>query len=199
MKLKISIPLVLPVLCAALAAPVAADTRTAECELFHHGDRDDKHSGRCEFSQRQGYITIRLRNGKTFELSPTDEHRHYRDQKGHAVKLRDAGTSSSIYKWEKKRLEVHWNRAPDHSRREYESPDRSSNTPPALRDLVGASARHSGDEMARRGYAKRDGWADGDSRYSTWEEQENGSCVRMRVSDGRIQSIEYAAASECRR
>ena len=55
-------------------------------------------------------MTIRLKNGKTFELSPTDEPRHYRDQKGHQVKLRDANANSSTYKWEKKRLEVHWNR-----------------------------------------------------------------------------------------
>ena len=95
MKTQITIPLLLPLLWVALTAPAAADSRPAGCELFHHGDRDDKHSGPCEFSQRQGYVTIRLKNGKTFELSPTDQPKHYRDQKGHKVKLRNADAKSS--------------------------------------------------------------------------------------------------------
>ena len=110
MKPKTIAGLALPLLWATSMVPATADTTAAECDLFHHGDRDAKHSGPCQFSQRQGYVTIRLKNDKTFELSPTDEPRHYRDQKGHQVKLRDANANSSIYKWEKKRLEVHWNR-----------------------------------------------------------------------------------------
>lgn len=109
MKSKMIIAVTLPLLWAASVAPVVADTTSAKCELFHHGERDKEHSGPCGFSQRQGYVTIRLNRGKTFELSPADEPRHYRDQKGHKVKLRDADANSSTYKWDNKRLEVHWN------------------------------------------------------------------------------------------
>lgn len=74
----------------------------------------------------------------------------------------------------------------------------SSNTPGSLRDLLGSSARHVGDKMRQRGYRKRDSWVDGDHKYGAWEEQENGNCVRVGVSNGRIAIIENTSRSECR-
>ena len=116
MKSKLIVSVVAPFLLVGSMTTAVADTTAAKCELFRHGDLKTEHSGPCQFSQRQGYITIRLTSGKTIELSPGDEPRHYRDKNGHKVKLRDADANSSTYKWDNKRIEVHWNRGGSQSK-----------------------------------------------------------------------------------
>ena len=47
-----------------------ADSASANCELRKEGETRAGLSGPCTFSQRQGYIDLRLRNGDTYSLSP---------------------------------------------------------------------------------------------------------------------------------
>lgn len=62
-----------------------ADSNQATCEVRKHGDKIKDASGSCSFSQRQGYIDIRLRNGDSYSLSPTDKPNHFKDQDGNKV------------------------------------------------------------------------------------------------------------------
>src|SRR5512139_2020327 len=50
-----------------------ADTAEVTCEVRKEGETRKGASGPCTFSQRQGYITLRLKNGDSFDLSPGDK------------------------------------------------------------------------------------------------------------------------------
>jgi hypothetical protein len=89
----------------ALAAPASADTASAHCEVRKHGETEQGRSGPCDFSQRQGYVVIDLRDGEKWELSPAEEPQKFRDQKGNAV-VRTASGDSHEYKWEHKKIIV---------------------------------------------------------------------------------------------
>ena len=49
----------------------SADSAEATCEVRKDGDKKKEASGPCSFSQRQGYINIDLRNGKTISAMRT--------------------------------------------------------------------------------------------------------------------------------
>jgi hypothetical protein len=89
----------------ALPAPASADTASAYCEVRKDGETKQGRSGPCDFSQRQGYVNIDLRNGERWELSPTDEPQQFRDQKGNKV-VRTASGDSHEYKWDHKKIIV---------------------------------------------------------------------------------------------
>lgn len=89
----------------ALPAPAAADNATAHCEVRKDGETKQGRSGPCDFSQRQGYVNIDLKNGETWELSPTDAPQQFRDQKGNKV-VRTASGDSHEYKWDHKQIIV---------------------------------------------------------------------------------------------
>ena len=93
---------------AAAASQVMADSTKAHCDFYHHGDKKKEASGDCLFSQRQGYIDIRLKSGKEWSLSPHGEANHFRDQDGHKVKRRNEG-DTQVYKWEQRSIHVHFN------------------------------------------------------------------------------------------
>lgn len=76
-----------------------ADTAQATCEVRQHGEEKSHASGPCEFSQRQGYVSIALRNGKRIELSPTDKPHHFKDADGDKVVFEKHGDASA-YKWD---------------------------------------------------------------------------------------------------
>ncbi len=90
-----------------------ADSSKAHCEFYHKGEHKHGASGECLFSQRQGYIDIRLHNGKSFSLSPADKANHYRDQDGHKVRRKFDG-EVQIYKWEERAIHVDFNRHHHH-------------------------------------------------------------------------------------
>ena len=100
----ISAGFVAAALCAA-ALPASADNASAHCEVRKDGETRHGRSGPCDFSQRQGYVTIDLRNGETWELSPGEKPDHFRDQKGNKV-VRTAGGDSHEYKWDNKKIIV---------------------------------------------------------------------------------------------
>jgi hypothetical protein len=90
---------VLALLLSGRGAPVAADTADANCEVLEEGGTRKGASIPCMFSQRQGYISLDLRNGETYSLAPTDRHGEYQDQGGHKV-VRTATGNSEEFKWE---------------------------------------------------------------------------------------------------
>jgi hypothetical protein len=89
-----------------LGGPLAADEQQAECEVREHGDKKKGQSGPCLFSQRQGYIDIRLNNGKTYSLSPQGGSNKFRDQDGKSVKRTEASGNMHKYKWDHRNITV---------------------------------------------------------------------------------------------
>jgi len=85
--------------------PASADTADAICEVRKDGETKQGRSGPCDFSQRQGYIRMDLRNGETWDLEPTSHANEYRDQKGNKVKRSFEG-DAQVYKWEHKKILV---------------------------------------------------------------------------------------------
>jgi hypothetical protein len=81
-------------------APVQADTVDASCEVRKDGNTQQGKSGPCTFSQRQGYVTIDLRNGDVLSLSPGDKADHYRDNNGKKVTRTMASSRTQEFKWE---------------------------------------------------------------------------------------------------
>ena len=106
MKTSLFVPLYLAVATISLlSSPTAADTTEAMCEFRKSGETKQGRSGPCDFSQRQGYVSINLRNGERWELSPGGKPNHYRDQKGNKVVLTVRGDTNE-YKWEHKKIIV---------------------------------------------------------------------------------------------
>ena len=121
---------------------------------------------------------------------PGDRANHYKDDKGNKVERtlhKDA--EEHVYKWDNKKIVVKF--------RQHES-RHHDNVPPSLKDMIGDRARRMDSELERRGYRQRQRWVDGDTKYSAWQEQENGTCVAVAVSGGHIRSIEYTSQNECR-
>ena len=78
-----------------------ADSAQASCEVRKDGKTLQGKSGPCTFGQRQGYITIDLKNGDTLSLSPVGSGPDsYKDDKGNRVTRTSATTSGMDFKWE---------------------------------------------------------------------------------------------------
>ena len=99
----------------AFSAPVLADQVQADCEVHEHGDRKNKQSGPCEFSQRQGYIDIRLTNGTSYSLSPQGAPDRFTDQNGKNVRRTEASGNMHKYKWNHMNIVVRFNGSSAHS------------------------------------------------------------------------------------
>jgi hypothetical protein len=96
------------------AVAANADTVDARCDVFPKGDDKATFSGLCSFSQRQGYITIDLKNGTIYELSPAgDKPGNYVDKDGKpAYRESGLGKLGQIYRLSKQSLYVYWDTAP---------------------------------------------------------------------------------------
>ncbi len=175
---------------------VTADTTSATCKFYHKGDHKKEASGPCQFSQRQGYIDIRLRNGKQFSLSPHGEANHYRDQKGHKVKRRMEG-DTQVYKWDQRAIHVSFDGG-SHSGDKYHSGHHEyGNTPRDLQDLVGARGGMAEDQLRDRGYVLANSSKSGQNAYSNWHHKHGGQCVSIHTVDGHYRSIVYAPPFDC--
>ncbi|KAA1191815.1 hypothetical protein F0M18_09775 [Pseudohalioglobus sediminis] len=178
------------------SAPALADTTSATCEFYHKGDKKSEASGPCQFSQRQGYVDIRLRNGSQYNLSPHGEANHFRDQKGHKVKRRNDG-DTQVYKWEERAIHVHFHGG-SHSGHDYHSGHHSNgNTPQDLKDLVGARGGMAEDQLRNRGYVLANSSKSGKDVYSNWRHRHGGQCVSIHTVDGHYRSIVYAPQFDC--
>lgn len=93
-----------------LAHSAQADTTQARCDVYPRGEDTATSYGPCTFSQRQGYITITLEDGTTYELSP-DPNRAatYTDQNGRTATREDTGDQGiTIYRLADVSIFVYW-------------------------------------------------------------------------------------------
>jgi hypothetical protein len=67
-----------------------------------------------------------------------------------------------------------------------------------LQSLVGMKGRSAEAEITSKGYTYRGGTQIGDSSFTYWEQPRTNSCVAVRTTDGRYQSITYTEPKNCR-
>jgi hypothetical protein len=184
---------------AAWAHPTLADSMEAHCEVSKDGDKWKGASGPCQFSQRQGYISLDLANGDKYSLTPTDKADHFKDQRGNKVVRTKAGGNSQTYKWEgNKKIVVTFSAAASSGHASSASYQAGA-TAPDLADLVGAKGGQAEGELQRRGYQYASGSTAGNAKYSAYYNHSTGRCVMIRTEDGRYQSIVQAPPSDCGR
>jgi hypothetical protein len=87
-----------------------ADTTPAHCDLYAPGEDYAYLSSNCTFSQRQGYVTITLKDGTTYELTPSPtQAATYTDQNGRpATREDELGTDGVIYRLADVSIFVYW-------------------------------------------------------------------------------------------
>lgn len=98
----------------AVVPPALADTVEARCDVFPAGEDRAISSGLCTFSQRQGFVTIRLQNGDTVELRPNGTKPDaFLDAKGEPAR-RDIleGKRGHVYRLATRSIFVYWDLAP---------------------------------------------------------------------------------------
>ena len=181
------------------ALPALADTTEARCEYLKEGEEKKKASGACTFSQRQGYVDIDLRNGKTFSLSPGERADHFKDEKGHKV-VRKASGDEHTYKWDNGRTII-VTFGSSHTRHgdSGEGARSTGETPRDLRDLVGGDlvGGDVDDELTERGYRHVDDSVSGNEVWSNWKSR-SGDCVTVHFDKGRrVRSIVNAPSADC--
>ena len=184
---------------AGMAQTAWADSAEASCDLYKHGEHKQQASGPCDFSQRQGYVDVTLRNGKSFSLEPGNQADHFRDQNDNRV-VRHASGNSHTYKWDGKKIVVNFGgRDNDDSYQEpsHQSSGQAGDTPRDLRDLVGQSGGEAEDQLMERGYKLSNSSESGDAVYSNWRNRHTGQCVTLRSVDGWYESIVYANDYDC--
>ncbi|MCP9827354.1 hypothetical protein KBZ19_02470 [Synechococcus sp. L2F] len=98
----------------AVASPALADTVDARCDVFPAGEDKATSSGLCTFSQRQGFVSIRLKGGQTIELKPNESMPNaYFDERGEPAKREILdGKRGQVYRLEKQSIFVFWDTAP---------------------------------------------------------------------------------------
>ncbi|MEA5571940.1 hypothetical protein [Calothrix sp. UHCC 0171] len=95
--------------------PAKADTVKARCDVYPKGQDRASSSGLCNFSQRQGFVSIQLRkNGKRYELKPVgNKPGNYVDRNGKAAYRQSGlGKKGQIYRLANESIFVYWDTAP---------------------------------------------------------------------------------------
>ena len=92
------------------AHPTLADSTRSECGISNSIEQKPEFTSSCVFSQRQGFVTLRIEGGDYFELTPFgDTPGNYRDQDGNAVyRRRGLGEDGLIFKMPNTYLFVFW-------------------------------------------------------------------------------------------
>ena len=82
-----------------IAFAAKADTVAAHCDIYAPGDSYPSLSHNCTFSQRQGFIDVRLDSGRVFDFSPVgDRPGNFVDENGKAVyRQAGLGTDGQIF------------------------------------------------------------------------------------------------------
>jgi hypothetical protein len=98
----------------ALAPQVLADTVQARCDVFPAGEDRATSTGLCSFSQRQGFVSIRLQNGRTIELRPNESKANaFFDAKGAPARREILGDQrGQVYRLATQSIFVFWDPAP---------------------------------------------------------------------------------------
>jgi len=168
-----------------------ADTASATCEVHDkHGKVEKAASGSCEFSQRQGYVDIKLANGVAHSLSPADAANQYKDAKGHKV-VRSMSGQDQVYAWSDTKIVVRFDGGA--------GAGEVGDTPSDLKDLVGGK-RVGGevdDELTKRGWAQGKSDVAGDDVWSYWSK--GGRCVVVKLNAQRkVDSIVNGVEADCK-
>jgi len=87
-----------------------ADTMRAECGFSNDPGQRPEQTSSCTFSQRQGYINVRIDGGAELELAPVgDQAGNYRDQDNNPVyRQRGLGDQGQLFKLPNRYLFVLW-------------------------------------------------------------------------------------------
>ena len=89
-----------------------ADIKTIQREMVQEavkkGEKAKKGTGPCKISTRDGLIDIELKNGRTFNLKPTQKDNVYKDQEGKKVVRSEESTKSTRFKWDHAGITVTW-------------------------------------------------------------------------------------------
>ena len=103
-------PVAAATLLVSLGSVAQADTTTARCDVYPRGEDTATSSDPCTFSQRQGYVTITLKDGTTYELTPLPtQAAAYIDQNGRpATREDELGTDGVIYRLADVSIYVYW-------------------------------------------------------------------------------------------
>lgn len=180
--------------CGALAT-AHADTTSATCEVREDGKVKKEASGPCEFSQRQGYVDIKLKSGFTHSLSPVgDSANEYKDAKGHKVE-RSMNGENQVYKWDDKKIIVSFGGGSGDAGGGGEVGDPA----PGLQDLVHGKMRGGEveDELAKRGWKQGKVDVQGDDVFSHFYKGEQ--CVVVKFDKSRhVASIVNGMMIDCK-
>ena len=180
--------------CGALAT-AHADTTSATCEVREDGKVKKEASGPCEFSQRQGYVDIKLKSGFTHSLSPVgDSANEYKDAKGHKVE-RSMNGENQVYKWDDKKIIVSFGGGSGDAGGGGEVGDPA----PGLQDLVHGKMRGGEveDELAKRGWKQGKVDVQGDDVFSHFYKGEQ--CVVVKFDKSRhVESIVNGMMIDCK-
>ncbi|MUG96931.1 hypothetical protein F7734_33155 [Scytonema sp. UIC 10036] len=200
MKLLTNSVLAIALLIASLSVSIKAkaDTVNARCSVYPKGEDRASWYGSCTFSQRQGFIGIKLQNGRRYDLRPVrNRPNQYRDQNSRSA-YREMDGDRQIYRLARESVYVTFDTSAGNSG----NPENSGGAQPSagtpvssLRDLVGARAGQAENVVTQRGYRFVKSNTGGNSVYSQWLEGRTNYCVTIRTIDGRYQSIVYAGGS----
>lgn len=97
----------------AFSPSAQADTVKARCDFYPKGEDWASASVPCTFSQRQGFITIRREDGKTYDFKPVGEDPgNFIDQDGGAVYRQSGlGRDGVIFRMPRESVFVYWDTA----------------------------------------------------------------------------------------
>lgn len=108
---SLSLALATTVASLGIAFSAQADTTEARCDVYPRGSDTATSYGPCTFSQRQGYVTITLEDGTTYELTPSpNQAATYTDQNGRPATREDGGLGDAgvIYRLADVSIFVYW-------------------------------------------------------------------------------------------
>jgi len=93
-----------------VALPAHSDTAAARCDVYPLGESKASKSLPCQFSQRQGYVSITRSDGIAYHLSPKDDAvGNYLDQDGQPVYRRSGlGAEGLIFQMPEFSVYVYW-------------------------------------------------------------------------------------------
>ncbi|MDG1065015.1 MAG: hypothetical protein P8O91_02260 [Luminiphilus sp.] len=94
-----------------VALPAVSDTLSARCDIYPRGVSQVSKVLPCQFSQRQGYVSITRSDGIAYHLSPTSEAvGTYLDQDEQPVYRRSGlGSAGLIFQMPELSVYVYWN------------------------------------------------------------------------------------------
>lgn len=177
-----------------------ADSTSANCEVREDGKVKKDASGPCEFSQRQGYVDIKLKNGFTHALSPDgDKPNAYKDAKGHKVE-RSMNGQNQVYKWDDRKIIVSFDGSSGGEGGGSGGGGEVGDPAPGLQDLVHGKMRGGEveDELAKRGWTQGKTEVQGDDVYSHFYKGDH--CVVVRFDKSRhVESIVNGMMVDCKK